>query len=366
MSNDPHNYDDLFEVKEKDGKHPLNQSNSSSVANTAKRTALFVVIALGLLLGFGALGASWVKKKLHKAPQEQATESVRNVSSVPDKIGKPTTPPPSVQNNNQAENKPDDTQPKNTKPPENDNFRQPEHFAVANDNQPKPPTLTERRLASGDMQNNPQNANQQAAAVAVRMVKNMNLTLIKGTKIPCVLENNIVSEQDGFTSCVVSHDIYSGNAKTLLIEKGSKVTGMYSGSVKNGNTRLQIIWDRIITPYDLAIDLNSPSTDRLGASGVTGKVDNRWGLRIGSALLVSLISDTMEVIADRNKKSTVYVESETADTTQDIAEKVLDQYINLPPIIYIEEGKTIQIYVQQDIDFASVYRIRKTMFHYQH
>ncbi|MBR2250866.1 MAG: hypothetical protein IJ881_00285 [Neisseriaceae bacterium] len=32
MSNDPHNYDDLFEVEEKDGKHPLNQSNSSSVA----------------------------------------------------------------------------------------------------------------------------------------------------------------------------------------------------------------------------------------------------------------------------------------------------------------------------------------------
>ena len=139
---------------------------------------------------------------------------------------------------------------------------------------------------------------------------------------------------------------------------------MYSGSVKNGNTRLQIIWDRIITPYDLAIDLNSPSTDRLGASGVTGKVDNRWGLRIGSALLVSLITDTMEVIADRNKKSTVFVDSETADTTQDIAEKVLDQYINLPPIIYIEEGKTIQIYAQQDIDFSSVYRLKKTRFHF--
>ncbi|MBR2252191.1 MAG: TrbI/VirB10 family protein, partial [Neisseriaceae bacterium] len=111
---------------------------------------------------------------------------------------------------------------------------------------------------------------------------------------------------------------------------------------------------------------NSPSTDRLGASGVTGKVDNRWGLRIGSALLVSLISDTIKVVADRQKgrNSEVYIESETKDTSQDIAEKVLDQYINLPPIIYIEEGKTIQIYAQQDIDFSSVYRLKKTRFHF--
>ncbi|MBO7380685.1 MAG: TrbI/VirB10 family protein [Neisseriaceae bacterium] len=359
--NNPHDYEDLFEVEQKDGKHPLNNKSSNEVADRIKKTGLILVIVLGLILGCGAMAFSWVRSKLHTAPVEQNIESERKIMDAPENIGKPKTPPPTpVSENNQAEEKPQDS-----KLPEPT-----ETVAVTASNTPpensenKPPSLKDRRLAGGDMQTNPQNATQQAAAVSVRVLKNMDLTLLKGTKIPCVLENNIVSEQDGFTSCVVSHDIYSGNAKTLLIEKGSKVTGMYSGSVKNGNTRLQIIWDRIITPYDLAIDLNSPSTDRLGASGVTGKVDNRWGLRIGSALLVSLISDTMEVIADRNKKSTVFVDSETADTSQDIAEKVLDQYINLPPIIYIEEGKTIQIYAQQDIDFSSVYRLKKTRFHF--
>ena len=322
--------------------------------------ATLVVVAFAVLALGGYAGASLIKKLLHTEREETPLTTVRSVEEVPDNIGKiPETPPepePVAVDDTHVNDTPKDTPQETT-----------QSVVVSEDNnQPKPPSLKDRRLAGGDMQTNPQNATQQAAAVSVRMLKNMDLTLLKGTKIPCVLENNIVSEQDGFTSCIVSHDIYSGNAKTLLIEKGSKVTGMYSGSVKNGNTRLQIIWDRIITPYDLAIDLNSPSTDRLGASGVTGKVDNRWGLRIGSALLVSLISDTMEVIADRNKKSTVFVDSETADTSKDIAEKVLDQYINLPPIIYIEEGKTIQIYVQQDIDFASVYRIRKTMFHNHH
>ena len=364
-------YKDLWEDEtQQDGKHILND-NGSNMAERVKKFILITGFALFVILGLGGLTVSWVRGKLHGEPKEQYTESVRSVSNVPEHIGNPQTPPTTItpqdnQEENKAEDKPDDRlleTPQTTV------------TMAETDNANQPPSLKDRRLAGGDMQTNPQNATQQAAAVSVRMLKNMDLTLIKGTKIPCVLENNIVSEQDGFTSCIVSHDIYSGNAKTLLIEKGSRITGMYSGNVRHGNSRLQIIWDRIITPFDLAIDLNSPSTDRLGASGVTGKVDNRWGLRIGSALLISLISDSIEIAADRRKNVVMYPngqttasdetywDSNTRKTTEDIAKKILEKYIDLPPIIYIEEGKTVQIYVQQDIDFSNAYRIKKTMYH---
>ncbi|MBQ9183338.1 MAG: TrbI/VirB10 family protein [Neisseriaceae bacterium] len=363
-------YKDLWEDEtQQDGKHILND-NGSNMAERVKKFILITGFALFVILGLGGLTVSWVRGKLHGEPKEQHTESVRNVSNVPEHIGNPQTlpqPKPTTQTDNKAEDdKPDERLPET--PP------QTTVTETATSNENKAPSLKDRRLAS-NMGDTPQNATPQAAAVAVRLVKNMNLTLIKGTKIPCVLENNIVSEQDGFTSCVVSHDIYSGNAKTLLIEKGSRITGMYSGNVRHGNSRLQIIWDRIITPFDLAIDLNSPSTDRLGASGVTGKVDNRWGLRIGSALLISLISDSIEIAADRRKNVVMYPngqttasdemywDSNTRKTTEDIAKKILEKYIDLPPIIYIEEGKTVQIYVQQDIDFSNAYRIKKTMYH---
>ena len=347
--------EDMYEQENDNGELQAKGDKNRMVRNTA----MFVVIGFALLATALWAAGSFVSNLMHGGDkkEKQEIENTRIVAEVPDNIGKVSPALPLDENETLTDTAKDE------KPPENNEQMQPEiSVTVGEDNKDKPPSLKDRRLAS-NMGENTQNATPQAAAVTVRLVKNMNLTLIKGTKIPCILENNIVSEQDGFTSCIVSHDIYSGNAKTLLIEKGSKITGMYSGSVKNGNRRLQIIWDRIITPYDLAIDLNSPSTDRLGASGVTGKVDNRWGLRIGSALLVSLITDTMEVVADRNKRTSRYIESETSDTSQDIAEKVLDQYINLPPIIYIEEGKTIQIYVQQDIDFSNAYRIKKTRFH---
>lgn len=208
----------------------------------------------------------------------------------------------------------------------------------------------------------PQQVEQKKEVVQSRQVKlinNIDFTMIKGTKIPCTVETTIISEQQGFTSCVITQDVYSGNGRVILVEKGTKATGEYrGGTVKNGDRRLQIIWDRLITPHDIAIQLDSPSTDRLGASGITGKVDNRWFQRIGSALLVSLISDTFEILGDKNESAEVYVDSDTADTSQDIATTILNNNINLPPIIYIKEGQVINIYVADDIDFSSVYKVR--------
>ena len=193
----------------------------------------------------------------------------------------------------------------------------------------------------------------------VKIMKNMDFTLIKGTKIPCTVETTIISEQQGFTSCIITQDVFSGNGRVVLIEKGTKVTGEYrGGTVKNGDRRLQIIWDRLITPYDIVVQLDSPSTDRLGASGVTGKVDNRWMTRIGSALLVSLITDALEIQKDKHKNTQVVVESETAETGEDIATTILENNINLPPIIYIKEGGVINIFVADDIDLSSVYKVR--------
>lgn len=199
-------------------------------------------------------------------------------------------------------------------------------------------------------------------ASKVRMIENIDYTLLKGTIIPCVLETNIVSEQPGFTRCVISQDVYSENARMLLIEKGTKVTGSYDSNVANGNSRLQIIWDRLVTPYHITVDLNSPTTDRLGASGIRGKVDNRWGTRIGSALLVSLISDALTIAADNSKDSQVIVESDTASTSQSLAERILDKNINLNPIIYIQEGTILNIYVADDIDFSELFEAKKRLF----
>lgn len=221
-------------------------------------------------------------------------------------------------------------------------------------------TLNERRLASGvgSYQQRQKPEEPPPPTRQAKLLRDIDYTLIKGTKIPCVLETNIISEQEGFASCIISQDVYSSNARVLLIEKGTKVTGAYNTGLKNGDRRLGVVWDRLITPYDVVIQLDSPSTGRLGASGISGKVDNRWGTRIGSAILVSLIDDALRIAGDRSKSANVIVDSQTADTGKDMAVKILEKQINLPPIVYIREGEKINIYVADDVDLSSIYNIR--------
>lgn len=192
------------------------------------------------------------------------------------------------------------------------------------------------------------------------IIPNISYTLLRGTQIPCITETRIVSEQPGFTSCIITNDIYSSNARVLLIEKGSKVTGFYDDGLVNGEKRLSVVWDRIITPNYLAIKIDSPTAGRLGAVGLEADVDNRWGLRVGSALLISFVDDLLRIESkDDNSSAQVVIGSSTAGTTQDIANTILEKNIDLPPIGYVPQATLINIVANDDIDLSHIYGVKQ-------
>ena len=369
QENSINNSSDEFAEENSASSQDASQLNAIEPLNNAGKTAKYWVIG-AVVLGLAVMIANnYIQNFMHpKNTSEKA--NTKKFEAAPADISKYKPPEPPVE-------KKTEPQPQ----PEPEEVPEPEPVLVVEEPAPEPPapppepkeeppkkpSLQERRLASNigssaKSQTEPQK-------FKGRYLDNADFILMKGTKIPCVLESNVVSEQDGFVSCIVHRDVYSGNAKVLLVEKGSRITGEYSGNIKNGDKRLQIIWDRIVTPYNIIIDLNSPTTDRLGASGVTGKVDNRWGLRIGSALLVSIIDDALSIAKDNNSDNNnantkVVVDGETTSTTQNIAEKILEKNLDLNPIIYLQEGKILNIYAAEDIDLSNVYKIyrRRTSY----
>jgi len=50
----------------------------------------------------------------------------------------------------------------------------------------------------------------------------------------------------------------------------------------------------------------------------------------------------------------------TAGNASKLAEKVLDSTINIPPLIYQNQGGIVGIYVARDVDFSSVYELKPT------
>jgi type IV secretion system protein VirB10 len=200
--------------------------------------------------------------------------------------------------------------------------------------------------------------------VTASMLGDRSLTLPKGTAFTCALKTKVISATSGLVGCQVQRNVFSDDGRVLLIERGSHLDGEYRiASVRPGTVRIPVLWTRIRTPLGVTVDIDSPGTGQLGESGIDGYVDNRWGERIGAAMLLSLIDDSVKLViqnqASDRQADTIVLPSTTANTSK-LAEKVLDSTINIPPLIYQNQGGIVGIYVARDVDFSSVYELKPT------
>ena len=198
--------------------------------------------------------------------------------------------------------------------------------------------------------------------VAASMLGSRSLTLPKGTAFTCALKTKVISATSGLVGCQVQRNVFSDDGRVLLIERGSHLDGEYRiASVRPGTVRIPVLWTRIRTPLGVTVDIDSPGTGQLGESGIDGYVDNRWSERIGAAMLLSLIDDSVKLIiqnqANESNADTIVLPSTTANTSK-LAEKVLESTINIPPLIYQNQGGIVGIYVARDVDFSSVYELQ--------
>lgn len=198
--------------------------------------------------------------------------------------------------------------------------------------------------------------------VSARKFGDRSYLLARGSFIPCVLETQLISTISGSSNCVVPEHVYSENGKVLLIEKGSKIIGEYKSDVNQGSVRIAILWQRIKTPTGVVIDVDSPTTDAVGAMGVEGGIDYHWPQRIGAAVLLSIIGDAIDIEKAKASTSstTIVTGQNTQSTTKSLAEKVLDSTINIPPTISKNRGDRVTVYLNRDLWFNTVYTHAET------
>lgn len=203
-----------------------------------------------------------------------------------------------------------------------------------------------------------------SGATRARLLSDPDTLMLRGTYIRCVLETRIISDIPGFTSCVVTEPVYSFDGKRLLLPKGSRVFGEYNhGPV---GSRIAVIWDRIVTPTGIDVSMSSPGVDNLGGAGLPGHLDSHWPSRIGSALLISLMSDAFLYEGEKRGPRTNSIspgggfvvqtpfQSNTAQTLQNLANQAVQQSANRRVTLTINQGSLIAIYVAKDVDFAGV------------
>lgn len=191
-----------------------------------------------------------------------------------------------------------------------------------------------------------------------KMLPDRNYIIAQGTSLDCALETALDSSLSGLTTCILSRDVYSDNGRVLLLDRGTKLTGEYTGGMKNGQKRLFVLWTRAKTPNGVIVSLNSPSADPLGRSGASGWVDTHFAERFGTAIFLSIVSDAAQVYSANQNSGDGVIIGNSAETGSDVAKDILKYQADIPPTLIKNQGETIKVMVARDLNFADVYGLK--------
>ncbi|MGF6601759.1 type IV secretion system protein VirB10 [Paraburkholderia sp. GAS448] len=184
---------------------------------------------------------------------------------------------------------------------------------------------------------------------------NRHYLLTRNTMIRCGQSTALRTDRPGLIGCPIAQDVWSDDGTTLLVRKGAMAKGEQRDAVLQGQGVIGAIWDEI-DDGDVHIPLNSPATDPLGAAGIPAYVDEHFWLRFKGALMVSLIGDFGQALANKASGSGSQITfSNSSNATQDVAAETLRSTINIPPTAYSNQGSVINIFVARDIDLSGVY-----------
>ncbi|TIQ37172.1 MAG: TrbI/VirB10 family protein [Mesorhizobium sp.] len=198
-----------------------------------------------------------------------------------------------------------------------------------------------------------------------RKIERVDALVPEGTLIPGILETAIVSDLPGQIRAIVSRDVYSFDGRRVLIPTGTRLIGEYQSQVTQGQTRIFVVWTRLLRDDGVSIRLDSIGADSLGRSGLTGHVDKKFRERFGAAILLSIVGGGASYLtgygsdraggAENSGQAEETARETIARTFSDMANQALGDSLKIKPTISVSQGERIFVFVRQDLDFSAMY-----------
>ena len=179
--------------------------------------------------------------------------------------------------------------------------------------------------------------------------------VMAGTVIAAALVTGIKSDLPGDVIATVTEPVYdTATGKFLLIPQGSRILGRYNSQVNYGQSRVQMVWNRIILPDTSSLTLdNLVGTDPAGYAGVEDEVDRHWGRILAGAALTTLLGVGAELAAPENRQDGNRIIIAGRDGLQDsvnqVGQEITRRNMNIQPTLTSRPGLPVRIIVNRDL-----------------
>ena len=179
--------------------------------------------------------------------------------------------------------------------------------------------------------------------------------VMAGTVIAAALMTGIKSDLPGDVIATVTEPVYdTATGKFLLIPQGSRILGRYNSQVNYGQSRVQMVWNRIILPDTSSLTLdNLVGTDPAGYAGVEDEIDRHWGRILAGAALTTLLGVGAELAAPANRQDGNRIIIAGRDGLQDsvnqVGQEMTRRNINIQPTLTARPGLPVRIVANRDL-----------------
>ena len=176
-----------------------------------------------------------------------------------------------------------------------------------------------------------------------------------GTIIPAALITGIRSDLPGQITAQVTENIFdtpTGRAK--LVPQGARLIGIYDSQVAFGQSRVLLVWTRLIMPNGRSIVLErQQGADIGGYSGLEDEVDNHWTELFKAALLSTILGVGAELGsgADTGTNTGIIqaLRLSAANSLNQTGQQVVRRNLNIQPTLTVRPGFPVRVIVNRDL-----------------
>ncbi|MGJ4728182.1 TrbI/VirB10 family protein [Luteimonas sp. SDU101] len=183
--------------------------------------------------------------------------------------------------------------------------------------------------------------------------------LMAGTVIPAALVTAVNSDLPGQVIAMVTEHVYDSlTGQHLLVPQGSRLIGQYDSQVSYGQSRLLLVWTRLIRPDGSSLALDRlPATDAGGRSGLEDRVDWHWGRILGGAALSTLIGVGAELAStdrvDADGNVVVVARDSLHESVNQVGQQITRRNLDLQPTLQVRAGFPVRVVVHRDLVLGS-------------
>jgi type IV secretory pathway VirB10-like protein len=165
----------------------------------------------------------------------------------------------------------------------------------------------------------------------------------------------ILSQNSSTITAQVTENVFdSPSGRFLLVPQGTRLIGIYDSQVAFGQSRVLLVWTRLIMPNGRSIVIErQPGTDTAGYAGLEDEVDNHWGALFKAALLSTLLGIGSELGSTTgtgtNSDVITALRRGSGDSLNQTGQKVVQQNLNIQPTLTIQPGFPVRVIVNRDL-----------------